>query len=197
MATWAKTHLAAAACFYILHVSGFIFLRHIIYAAFGSVYQFGGIDSWLYELPKDAVTYSISAAIIWTTATFLYAGETRPVDSRITIREGTRNYFVKPNDIVAISAAGNYAEFILADGRTPLMRTTLSSVEHYLAAYGLVRTHRSWLVNPQHVTEISPTGGGDYRVTMHAGLEASLSRRYSKALGLIKPVHIDCGPKQG
>jgi LytTr DNA-binding domain len=188
---WTHIHLVAAALFFVLHVSSFILLRHMVYAAFGSIYSFGGLDSWIYELPKDVVTYVISAAIICSTSTLLVVNSTTQAEDRITIREGTRSYFVRSSDIVAISAAGNYAEFKLADGRTPLMRTTLSALEQNLGDHGMVRTHRSWLVNPKHVTEISPTGGGDYRVMLQSGFEASLSRRYSNALNLIRPGGID------
>ena len=67
-------------------------------------------------------------------------------------------------DILAVSSAGNYVEFALADGRKLLMRRPLSAVESELSGCGFVRTHRSWLVNEKAVTGLSPEGSGDYDV---------------------------------
>jgi len=74
----------------------------------------------------------------------------------------------------------------LADGRTPLMRATLTGLEQQLAAGGFVRTHRSWLVNLRHVRESEPTGSGDFVLRMADSGEVPLSRRYSEAVRLIR-----------
>lgn len=182
-------HLAGLGVFACLHIGGFVLLRVLVYAIAGGTYDFGGLSEWLYELPKDAGTYLILATILgaslaWTSRPpGTQAEDAVPSAANpIVIRDGERTYRVPPGEIVAVNAAGNYAEFRLADGRRPLMRATLSSLEGRLAAAGFARTHRSWLINPDRVREISPTGGGDYRLLLDPGVEVPLSRRYTSVL---------------
>ena len=103
----------------------------------------------------------------------------RPVS--FDIRDGARIIRTPLSEIVAVSSAGNYVEFWLADGRRPLMRATLAAVEVELERFGFVRAHRSWLVNSGRVTGLRPEGSGDWTVELGA-VEAPLSRRYPQAL---------------
>ena len=89
-------------------------------------------------------------------------------------------------EIVAATAAGNYVEFALEDGRRPLMRASLGAVETALAPHGFVRTHRSWLVNAARVRALTAAGSGDFRLDLGCGLTAPLSRRYPGALARLK-----------
>nr|WP_240902791.1 LytTR family DNA-binding domain-containing protein [Caulobacter sp. SLTY] len=101
------------------------------------------------------------------------------------IRDGAKLVRAAVSDILAVSSAGNYAEFHLADGRKPLMRASLASLETKLAQHGFVRTHRSWLVNAARVTELKHEGSGDYAVTL-GGVVAPLSRRFPDALARLR-----------
>jgi DNA-binding LytR/AlgR family response regulator len=101
------------------------------------------------------------------------------------IRDGARLVRTPIPDILAVRSAGNYAEFLLADGRRPLTRSSLTALEGELAAHAFVRTHRSWLVNSARVTGLRPEGSGDYAVELGA-VEAPLSRRYPEALALLR-----------
>jgi DNA-binding LytR/AlgR family response regulator len=73
----------------------------------------------------------------------------------------------------------------LADGRCPLLRATLSSLEPQLACRELVRVHRSWIVNPRHVTAIETLPSGDRRLTLAGGRTAPASRRYLEAINRV------------
>jgi DNA-binding LytR/AlgR family response regulator len=92
---------------------------------------------------------------------------------------------VRLTDILAVTSAGNYVEFLLGDGRRLLMRSALSAVESDLADRGFVRTHRSWLVNEKAVTGLTPEGSGDYGVAL-GSLTAPLSRRFPAALARLR-----------
>jgi DNA-binding LytR/AlgR family response regulator len=101
------------------------------------------------------------------------------------IRDGARLTRVKLEDILAVTSAGNYVEFVLADGRRLLMRVPLRSLEQELGGRGFVRTHRSWLVNGGKVTGLKPDGSGDY--TVELGAQAvPLSRRFPEALAKLR-----------
>lgn len=101
------------------------------------------------------------------------------------IQDGPRLIRAPLAEILAVRSAGNYAEFLLADGRRPLMRTSLAGLEAALAPLGFVRTHRSWLVNTARVTGLRPEGSGDYAIDLGAA-EAPLSRRFPNALAVLK-----------
>ena len=102
-----------------------------------------------------------------------------------TIRDGARIVRVKMSDILAVSSAGNYVEFVLRDGRRPLMRTPLSAIETELSPRGFVRVHRSWLVNAAQMTGLTPQGSGDYTVEL-GDLTVPLSRRFPQALAKLR-----------
>ncbi len=175
-------HAGAALAYTLLHVAGFVALRKVVYAAMGDSYGTGPLlDEFPYELRKDLLTYAANVTVFWL------AGErqrqVRTVEPRATfdIRDGSRLVRVAIEDIVAVSSAGNYVEFWLADGRRPLMRATLATVEVELERFGFVRAHRSWLVNEGRVTGLRPDGSGDWTVQLGL-IEAPLSRRFPGAL---------------
>ena len=88
-------------------------------------------------------------------------------------------------DILAVTSAGNYVEFLLVDGRRLLMRASLQGMEAELAPRGFLRTHRSWLVNSRKVTALRPEGSGDYTVDLGAQA-VPLSRRFPEALAKLR-----------
>ena len=102
------------------------------------------------------------------------------------IRDGARTLRQPVGEILAATSAGNYVEFVLADGRRPLMRATLRAVEASLAPSGFIRTHRSWLVNRASVRLIEAEGSGDFRLELEGGAAAPLSRRFPGALAALR-----------
>jgi DNA-binding LytR/AlgR family response regulator len=172
-------HVVGVLAFSALHVGVFDLVRMATYGVMGDSYRFG--QDFLFEFRKDLVSYMLILSVFWSVATVRRNArdEVRPVS--FDIRDGARIIRVPVADIVTVSAAGNYVEFRLADGRRPLMRATLAAVEARLVAVGFVRTHRSWLVNPERLTGLEPSGSGDWTVVLGA-VEAPLSRRYPQAL---------------
>ena len=162
-----------------VHVAVFVLLRQAAYAVMDSPYEFG--DRFFYELRKDAITYGLLVGVFWLAGALRRRRDepVRPVS--FDIRDGARLIRTPLSEILAVSSAGNYVEFWLADGRRPLMRATLAAIEVELERFGFVRAHRSWLVNAERVTGLKPEGSGDWTVELGA-VEAPLSRRYPKAL---------------
>ena len=149
----------------------------------GGDYRFGAFwGEFPYELRKDALSYAVFMAAFWIMERL--GGEAGPAADRTAtfdILDGQRVIRVPLDRIVAITSAGNYVEFLLDDGRKPLMRAALTSVEGDLGERGFVRTHRSWLVNTARVTGLKPEGSGDWSVEL-GEVEAPLSRRFRPAL---------------
>lgn len=182
-------HLLAALVYSILHVSGFVALRKLAYAVFWrETYDFGPLATeFPYEFRKDMVAYGL-ATIIFGLA--LRRGAQKPAEyisaaATFDIEEGARLTRVPVSDILAVRSAGNYVEFVLANARRPLMRSSLTSIHGALARHGFVRTHKSWLVNKARVTGLKPEGSGDYAVEL-GDLEAPLSRRFPEALATLR-----------
>jgi DNA-binding LytR/AlgR family response regulator len=183
-ARFALIHLAALLVFSAVHVAGFVALRTAAYDLMGAgPYAFG--DRFIYELRKDLISYGTYVSVFWLIGHLRRRRDepVRPVS--FDIRDGGRILRVPLGDIVAVSSAGNYVEFWLADGRKPLMRATLAAIEVELERFGFVRAHRSWLVNAGRVTGLRPDGSGDWTVEL-GSVEAPLSRRYPQALDRLR-----------
>ncbi len=179
---FAILHLVAAVLYSALHVSAMALARSGIYAALGGHYGMS-LSEFPYECRKDLLSYATTAGMFWLSGRLAAPkrednGNEPPV---FDIRDGARIIRARVQDIVWASSAGNYVEFALADGRKPLMRCTLASVERALEPHGFVRTHRSWLVNAARVGGLKPDGSGDFTVELDTGGEVPLSRRFPEA----------------
>lgn len=183
-ALFAAVHAVGLLAYSALHVVGFVALRRLAYHLMASdPYVFG--DRFLYELRKDLLSYALFVGVFWLAGYLRRRRDERVRPVSFDIRDGGRIIRAPLDQIVAVSSAGNYVEFWLADGRRPLMRATLAAVEVELERFGFVRAHRSWLVNAGRVTGLRPEGSGDWTVELGA-VEAPLSRRYPQALERLK-----------
>ena len=178
--------VAGLLAFSTVHVLSFYVLRTLVFALLDAPYQYDVPDRFIYELRKDALGYFIGLTAFWALLR-VYLPQTPPsaIAANFDIRDGAKVVRTQVADILAVSSAGNYVEFALADGRKPLMRSSLSAIETQLAPHGFVRTHRSWLVNTARVTELRPEKSGDYAVRL-GDLEAPVSRRFPEALARLR-----------
>jgi hypothetical protein len=184
---FALVHLPASILFSSLHILGMSVLRIWAYALAGTHYR-GPLFDFVYEYRKDIPAYIIIAGLIWLLRELEIRRRPSGPQSIPTfdIKDGARLIRAQVPEIVAVSSAGNYVEVILADGRRPLMRSTLAQAEAALAPHGFVRTHRSWLVNAAKVRELVAQGSGDYNLRLDGGFEAPLSRRFPVALQCLR-----------
>lgn len=181
-------HPVGALLFGICHVTTFVLLRKLVYWAAGGNYDFGAVvPNFLYEFSKDWMGYAMLVC-----GFALFARLMRPAtgaqaqgEAMFAIKDGARILRVPVREILAVSSAGNYVEFVLRDGRRPLMRSALSQIETEFTPRGFVRVHRSWLVNRAALTGLRPDGSGDYTVEI-GELTVPLSRRFPEALASLK-----------
>lgn len=182
------THAVGLLVFGVFHIGGFLLLRTLTFRQLGVPYEADFAGDFIYELRKDGFGYLLGVAAMWA-MTRIYgqtpAPEAGSGPATFDIKDGGKLTRVAVADIVAVSSAGNYVEFVLADGRKPLMRSPLTAVEKNLSPRGFVRTHRSWLVNTARVTELIPEKSGDYAVRL-GEVEAPLSRRFPEALARLR-----------
>jgi hypothetical protein len=173
-------HAAGAMAFAAADMAGYTLIRTLTYEMNGQVYRLGGLGGLLYEFPQELVLYCLTISTVWAVMLLERRGviPAQGAPATFDIRDNARIIRAPTADILAVRAAGNYSEFLLADGRRILMRATLSALEGRLKAHGLARTHRSWLVNLERITEIAPAGSGDFTLVLPGGLSAPLSRRF-------------------
>lgn len=108
----------------------------------------------------------------------------QPKPARIAIKIKGKITFNDPADVIAVEAKGSYVLLHLKEG-SHMLRGYLSMMEKKLAAHGLVRIHRSVLVNAALVEEIQPLSAGEYLLRMKGGREYRVTRTYKKSLHLL------------
>ncbi len=195
-APWIKlipVHVLTSLAFSGVHNAVMVGLRVAVYAAAGARYRTPGLSDLVYEYRKDVLAYAVLGVLFWLLAVREPAAaaepagpaveaEPEPIAATFDIIEGARILRMPVDQIVAVRAAGNYVEFLLDDGRRPLMRVALGEMEAALASHDFLRTHRSWIVNPARLRSLEAVGSGDYRLGLDGGAEAPLSRRFPAAL---------------
>lgn len=189
-------HFIMSVIFLILHVSGMVGLRKLIYGAVDRSYDFGPwVGELLYEFSKDFRTYlSIIAAVylyqfilrrLQGEAEFLQQGreeaDPEPVTDRFLVKKLGREFLVKVDDIDWIEAAGNYANLHIGNRLYPL-RDTMTAIEARLNNQGFIRVHRSAIVNMDRVAEIVPFDTGDAEIRLTTQATVPVSRSYRKQL---------------
>jgi len=98
----------------------------------------------------------------------------------VAVSDGAVTHQVPIDDIVQLTAAGNYVEIEIA-GRTLLNRATLATMESALGDR-FVRIHRSRLVNRTAIRRIETNQSGDFEVVLADGRGVKGSRRYRAGL---------------
>jgi hypothetical protein len=200
-ALWAiSTTLAFSA----LHIFGMVVLRKLALAAVGGSYSFGlSLSEFVYELRKDVVTCAMIGAGLWLgirrreafgekAAESIRSAPKSP--SVLWLRDGTARIRVEPREILWVSSAGNYIEYAILGGRTHLVRGTLAGEEARLGRFGIIRVHRTRLVNLARVIGLKTGQNGDFELTLDTGQAISGSRRYRRAVASIAGLAADPAP---
>ena len=67
---------------------------------------------------------------------------------------------VRTADIVKCQSEGNYTEFVLSDKTKKLANGNLKHFEDMLSEHNIVRVHRQYMVNLEHIHSYLKKGGG-------------------------------------
>jgi two-component system LytT family response regulator len=100
---------------------------------------------------------------------------------RLLVRATGRIVVVRVADIDWIEASGDYAS-LHVEKKTWLVRETIATIAQRYAIHGIVRIHRSTLVNLDRVTELRPMSNGEFVVVLRDATELKMSRNYRSAL---------------
>ena len=109
-------------------------------------------------------------------------GETqRTLPERLTVRDDSRAYYVRVDDIDWIEAHRN-GVLLHVGAETHALRVPLGSLLRRLGPRRFPRIHRSAGVNLARVREVKPWGGGDYLAVLTTGGQLRVSRTYKDNL---------------
>lgn len=101
--------------------------------------------------------------------------------SALAIRQGACTHYLDPARIDYIDMAGHYACVHVGD-QVHLLRDGIAQLAEQLAPAGLLRVHRSVLVNPSRVQALQERRNGDALLQLSGGARVPLSRTYRAAL---------------
>ena len=176
------------------HVVGMVTLRYAGAALYGTSYHFDWSPAELaYEFRKDVVTCALLGLTFWLALSrremtqARAAAATAPArpdtaSNHLWLRDGPTSIRVAPRDVVWVSSAGNYVEYRLIGGAAHLIRATLAGEEPRLAPFGIMRVHRTRLVNLHRVIGVAPRASGDFELRLDNGETVPCSRRYRTAI---------------
>jgi two-component system, LytTR family, response regulator len=106
-----------------------------------------------------------------------------PIDQpdRIPVKSGGRIVVVRMAEVDWVKAEHDYVSLHVGS-KSWLVRETIGAIEARFAGCGLLRIHRSTLVNVERVKELRSLDKGEYLVILRDGVELKLSRNYRGAL---------------
>jgi DNA-binding LytR/AlgR family response regulator len=190
--------VALAFVYSALHIAGMGLLRELAYWIGGWNYSFPWSRQILYELRKDLFSYLALAIIFWFAERPAAAAAAKaldevvpkpandaPVRPEFWLRDGRMDVLIDPGEIVSVRSAGNYVEYQLTGRRSHLIRMTLQAEEARLARFGIVRVHRTCLLNPRRIVALERRPSGDFEVRLDTGEVVLGSRRFKDVVARI------------
>jgi DNA-binding LytR/AlgR family response regulator len=131
-----------------------------------------------YEYQKDIKVYIGFVTVI---AAYQYYRRSRNMAAksrtdRLIVQTGTGNSVLRFDRIDYLEALKNYVS-VHADGREYVIRETMTNVMRRLSGGPFARTHRSFIVNLDKVSQIRSVDSKQ-RAFLHGGQDVPLSRSY-------------------
>lgn len=170
--------------FLFLIVLGFIVTRSVYYyivmEQHPNAYTLDYFATAIY-LPGILTVFPIIAASRWSFGKYK---DKKLEEQKIEI-EGTGNYEsirLLLNDLICIQSSDNYVEITYKEEgemKKQLIRNKLTEVE--LSRPELIRTHRSFLINPYHFKQWK-TGNRKVNVVLTSDIEVPVSKTYQAAV---------------
>jgi DNA-binding LytR/AlgR family response regulator len=111
---------------------------------------------------------------------------------RVAIKVKGAICFIHLGDVVAIEAQRNYV-LLKRTATSHLLRDSISVLAEKLEPYGLIRIHRSVLVNAAFVEGIKLHATGEYGLQIKGGKEYIVTRTYKRNLKLLAKFWIGTG----
>ena len=112
--------------------------------------------------------------------------------SKLAVKLKRKIVFIDTAELIAVEAQGNYV-LLRREFSSYRLRESISGVAEELMPHGLIRIHRSVLVNPSFVEEMERRSNGEYSLRVRGAKEYRVSRTYKGNLRLIAQFWIGTG----
>lgn len=100
------------------------------------------------------------------------------------LRLGTSEgiYYLRPDEIIRLQASSNYTNIYFSNKKMMVSSRVLKDFVQLLSPFGFIRTHRTHLVNRQHILCIAPGGTIIMKDASVAGISRRMRSRVLKTL---------------
>ena len=148
-----------------------------------TAFRFSAIDFLLKPIDPDALMQCVQKAVkniknqyLSTQIEFLLARIAAPHDNakRIALKDAEHIYYIRTSEICYCAADGVYTKFILEHGKTITVSKHLKEYETMLEPLGFLRTHNSFLVNPDKILRFEKN---EETLILEGNLSVPLSQR--------------------
>jgi DNA-binding LytR/AlgR family response regulator len=99
----------------------------------------------------------------------------------ILVKSAGRLVFVPYRTLEFVKARANYVRLV-AGANEYDVREKIGDLEKRLHSERFLRIHRSYIVNVACISELTPTGDGDYLLTLQSGRHLPVGPTYTPAL---------------
>ena len=96
-------------------------------------------------------------------------------ERKIVLKDIDNTWFIKVADVLYCEAEGTYTRFHLQNAGPILVSKNLKEYEEILEPLGFLRTHHSYLANPDKIKSFDKTHGG--ALVLEGGLSIPVSQR--------------------
>lgn len=104
------------------------------------------------------------------------------LNNRIAVATGKGMHFFAPAEIVRLEASSNYTNIYFTNHTRVLTAKVLKDFAKVLEPFGFLRTHRSHLVNRQHILSVDMDGNIMMQDSSTAEISRRMKRQVMKAL---------------
>ena len=126
------------------------------------------IQKWL-EQQNNAVAAPVTQQLLET------ASLTPSQSQRIVVKNGSKIKIIPVQEVQYLEAADDYVKIHTTDGYF-LKNKTMSHFENGLDAQQFVRSHRSYIVNVQHITRLDPYEKDGHIAILKSGAKVPVSK---------------------
>jgi two-component system LytT family response regulator len=99
--------------------------------------------------------------------------QTQYFNNKLALATSNGTYFFNLDEIVRLEASSNYTNIYFSNKKKMITAKVLKDFEEMLEPFGFVRTHRTHLVNRQHILYVTH----DNNIIMKDSSVAEISRR--------------------
>ncbi len=147
-------------------------------------FKFSAIDYLLKPVDPDALQKSILKAMLnirnnnlqqQVEVLFQQLSGVQNKERKIVLKDIDNTWFIKVADVLYCEAEGTYTRFHLQNAGPILVSKNLKEYEEILEPLGFLRTHHSYLANPDKIKSFDKTHGG--ALVLEGGLSIPVSQR--------------------